>query len=86
MLQGNGLEVLGSDAFAVVLHFDGVQTLGFEADFDVGGTRVQAVLHQFFDHRLQIDDDLAGLDLMDATVFDGLDGGHISGKSTHRGC
>jgi hypothetical protein len=77
VLQGNLLIVLRSDTFAIVGDFYGIKTLILETDLDGSGTSVQTVLDKFLYHGVEIDNDLARLDLMDGTPFNGLDGGHV---------
>ena len=65
MLQGNRLVVLRRNPFAVVGDFYRIKTLILETDLDGSGTSVQTILDKFFDDRIEVDDDLARLDLMD---------------------
>ena len=44
---------------------------------DGSGACIDAILDQLFADGLEVDDDLAGLDLVDGATLDGFDGGHI---------
>jgi hypothetical protein len=41
------------------------------------GAGIEAVLDKLLAYRLEVNNDLPGLDLMNGATFDGLDGGHI---------
>lgn len=52
-------------------------TVNKEGYTDGCSASVDAIFHQLLAHGLKVDNDLAGLDLVDGAALDGLDGGHI---------
>jgi len=54
------------------------------ARLDVGGARVQRVLHELLDGRAQVQDDLPGADAVHRALVDGLDGRHCVPRTVER--
>jgi hypothetical protein len=69
-------EILLLDAVAVVGHRDATQSAAVELDLDPARPRVDRVLQQFLDRGGRPLDHLAGGDLADQQVREGLDAGH----------
>jgi hypothetical protein len=52
--------------------------MGAKEPTDRCGACIDAVLHELFADRLQVDNDLAGLYLVHGAALYGLDGGHVN--------
>lgn len=65
------LKILGSNAVAIVLNFNGVQSVILKADLDRGCIRIQTIFNKLLDNRVQVYNDLAGLNLMDLPSLSG---------------
>jgi hypothetical protein len=71
-------EILARDALAVVLDLDAARAALVQRDRDGARARVEAVLHQLFQHRGRPLDHLAGGDLADEQLRQHADGVHAA--------
>lgn len=65
MLQRDGLVVLWRNAFPVICDFDRVKAVVLEMYLEGSSVGVKGIFDELFYDRAEVNDDLAGLDLMD---------------------